>query len=39
MHTLAGALHADFRIPDTSYQTFLRMTISKVIEGNRARMV
>lgn len=26
MHTLAGALHADFRLPDTSYQTLLRMT-------------
>jgi serine/threonine-protein kinase HipA len=26
MHSLAGALHADFRIPDTSYALFLRMT-------------
>jgi serine/threonine-protein kinase HipA len=26
MHSLAGALHANFRIPDTSYGLFLRMT-------------
>jgi serine/threonine-protein kinase HipA len=26
VHTLAGALHADFRIPDASYQTLLRGT-------------
>ena len=26
MHTLAGALHADFRLPGVSYQTLLRAT-------------
>ncbi|HEY4712730.1 MAG TPA: type II toxin-antitoxin system HipA family toxin, partial [Aquirhabdus sp.] len=26
MHTLAGALHADFRLPSVSYATMLRMT-------------
>lgn len=26
MHTLAGALNANFQLPDTSYQTLLRMT-------------
>jgi serine/threonine-protein kinase HipA len=26
VHTLAGALHADFRIPSVGYQTLLRMT-------------
>lgn len=26
VHSLAGALHADFRIPASSYQTYLRMT-------------
>jgi serine/threonine-protein kinase HipA len=26
MHSLAGALHSNFRIPDCSYDTFLRMT-------------
>jgi serine/threonine-protein kinase HipA len=26
MHSLAGALHADFRVPDCSYDIFLRMT-------------
>lgn len=26
MHSLAGALHANFRIPDCSYNIFLRMT-------------
>lgn len=26
VHTLAGALHADFRLPSTSYQTLLRNT-------------
>lgn len=26
IHSLAGALHADFRMPDSSYQTYLRMT-------------
>jgi len=26
MHSLAGALHADFRVPDCSYNLFLRMT-------------
>lgn len=26
VHTLAGALHADFRIPNASYQTLLRAT-------------
>ena len=26
VHTLAGALHADFRVPSTSYQTLLRNT-------------
>lgn len=26
MHSLAGALHSNFRVPDCSYGTFLRMT-------------
>ncbi|MGL5632426.1 MAG: type II toxin-antitoxin system HipA family toxin [Azovibrio sp.] len=26
MHTLAGVLHADFRVPSVDYQTLLRMT-------------